>query len=144
MRALMAEFSIPIRVYIEDTDAGGIVYYVNYLKFMERVRTEFVRHLGFQHNRLMEENILFVVHSAEVKYLTPARIDQQLTAALTIQTLGKASIVFAQHVRRADTQQILCQASIKVACVNPATFKPRSFSQPMAEALKRYQEEVTP
>lgn len=140
----MAEFSIPIRVYIEDTDAGGIVYYVNYLKFMERVRTEFVRYLGFQHNTLMAENFLFVVHSADVKYLTPARIDQQLIAALKIQQLGKASIVFEQQVRRADDQQVLCQATIKVACVNPTTFKPRSFSPAMGEALQRYQEEVTP
>ncbi|HET8705989.1 MAG TPA: tol-pal system-associated acyl-CoA thioesterase [Pseudomonadales bacterium] len=144
MRALMTEFSIPIRVYIEDTDAGGIVYYVNYLKFMERVRTEFIRHLGFQHNKLMEENLLFVVHSADVKYLSPARIDQQLVSVLQIQALGKASIVFAQQVKRADTQQILCQAIIKVACVNPTTFKPRSISPVLAEALKRYQEEVTP
>lgn len=144
MRALMTEFSIPIRVYFEDTDAGGIVYHGNYLKFMERARTEFIRHLGFQHRTLMEENILFVVHSADVKYLLPARIDQQLISVLQIQALGKASIDFMQEIRCAATQQTACRAIVKVACVNPTTFKPRSFGPVMAAALKRYQEEVTP
>ena len=74
------EFTLPVRVYIEDTDAGGIVYYVNYLKFMERARTEFMRTLGYQHYVLADENFQFVVHSANVQYRQPARIDDALVA----------------------------------------------------------------
>ncbi|EKF73987.1 hypothetical protein A11A3_10791 [Alcanivorax hongdengensis A-11-3] len=117
-----AEFTLPVRVYIEDTDAGGIVYYVNYLKFMERARTEFMRGLGYQHYALADQNFQFVVHSAEVLYKQPARIDDALTVSARIEKLGRAALVFDQQVRRDG--QLLCQARIKVACVSADTLKP--------------------
>ncbi|MDX1803126.1 MAG: tol-pal system-associated acyl-CoA thioesterase [Alcanivorax sp.] len=117
-----AEFTLPVRVYIEDTDAGGIVYYVNYLKFMERARTEYLRSLGYQHYALAGKNFQFVVHSAEVAYRRPARIDDALTVSATIEKLGRAALVFDQQVRRDG--ELLCQARIKVACVSADTLKP--------------------
>ena len=119
------EFTLPVRVYIEDTDAGGIVYYVNYLKFMERARTEFLRTLGYQHYALADENFQFVVHSANVQYRQPARIDDALTVTATLKKLGKATLFFDQQVRKAGT--LICQAEIKVACVSADTLKPAAI-----------------
>lgn len=116
------EFTLPVRVYIEDTDAGGIVYYVNYLKFMERARTEFMRTLGYQHYVLAEESFQFVVHSANVQYRQPARIDDALVVTARLKQLGRATLWFDQQVRRDET--LLCQADIKVACVNADTLRP--------------------
>jgi len=116
------EFTLPVRVYIEDTDAGGIVYYVNYLKFMERARTEFMRSLGYQHYVLADENFQFVVHSANVQYRQPARIDDALVVTARLKQLGKATLLFEQQVCRGET--LLCQADIKVACVNADTLRP--------------------
>lgn len=116
------EFTLPVRVYIEDTDAGGIVYYVNYLKFMERARTEYLRTLGYQHYALADDNFQFVVHSANVQYRQPARIDDALQVTARLKKLGKATLLFDQQVLRGST--LLCQADIKVACVAADTFKP--------------------
>ena len=116
------EFTLPVRVYIEDTDAGGIVYYVNYLKFMERARTEYLRTLGYQHYALADENFQFVVHSANVQYRHPARIDDALQVTARLEKLGKATLLFDQQVLRGNT--LLCQAAIKVACVTADTLKP--------------------
>ena len=119
------EFTLPVRVYIEDTDAGGIVYYVNYLKFMERACTEFLRRLGYQHYALADENFQFVVHSANVQYRQPARIDDALTVTATLKKLGKATLLFDQQVKKAET--LICQAQIKVACVSADTLKPTAI-----------------
>lgn len=116
------EFTLPVRVYIEDTDAGGIVYYVNYLKFMERARTEYLRTLGYQHYALADDNFQFVVHSANVQYRQPARIDDALMVTARLKKLGKATLLFEQQVLRGQT--LLCQADIKVACVTADTLKP--------------------
>lgn len=116
------EFTLPVRVYIEDTDAGGIVYYVNYLKFMERARTEFLRSLGYQHYALADANFQFVVHSANVVYRQPAKIDDSLTVSARLVELKRATLVFEQSVRRDST--LICQATIKVACVRADTLKP--------------------
>jgi len=116
------EFTLPVRVYIEDTDAGGIVYYVNYLKFMERARTEYLRTLGYQHYALADDNFQFVVHSANVQYRQPARIDDALQVTASLKKLGKATLLFDQQVLRGNT--VLCQADIKVACVTADTLRP--------------------
>lgn len=123
------EFSIPIRVYIEDTDAGGIVYYVNYLKFMERVRTELLRHLGFQHHTLANEGYQFVVHSANVKYSRPSRVDDALLSTAKVIKLGKTFILFNQQIKKSGDDKVLCQAEIKVACVDTVNLKPRAMSE---------------
>lgn len=127
------EFRLPLRVYIEDTDAGGIVYYVNYLKFMERARTEMLRTFGYQHYGLAAENFQFVVHSCEVRYLKPGRIDDQLEVSAEVVRLGRAAIDFKQTVERAG--DMLCQARIRVACVSADTFKPTALPAALHAAL---------
>jgi tol-pal system-associated acyl-CoA thioesterase len=98
---------------------------VNYLKFMERARTEFLRRLGYQHYALADENFQFVVHSANVQYRQPARIDDALTVTATLKKLGKATLLFDQQVKKAET--LICQAEIKVACVSADTLKPTAI-----------------
>lgn len=123
------EFTLPVRVYIEDTDAGGIVYYVNYLKFMERARTEWLRALGFQHYTLLGEDFLFVVRRAEIDYVRPARIDDELVVGAAVERLGRASLKFRQQVRRGS--ELLAAGVISVACVSKEKLAPR----PMPDAI---------
>ncbi|MBL4794128.1 MAG: tol-pal system-associated acyl-CoA thioesterase [Pseudomonadales bacterium] len=137
MESNCTDFSIPIRVYIEDTDAGGIVFYVNYLKFMERARTELMRHLGFQHYALAEEQYQFVVHSANVRYRSPARIDDELLSTAKIIKLANTYILFSQQVILANDGKVLCEGEIKVACVDSVTFKPRAMDQELKTVFKR-------
>lgn len=128
-------FALPLRVYIEDTDAGGIVYYVNYLKFMERARTEWLRTFGYQHYTLAEENYLFVVQSANVRYLTPARIDDELQVEVQLLKLGRASFVFLQRVMRGN--ELICEADVRVGCIQEDSFKPTSIPDDLYEKIKR-------
>ncbi|MEJ6655588.1 MAG: tol-pal system-associated acyl-CoA thioesterase [Pseudomonas sp.] len=117
-------FALRARVYFEDTDAGGIVYYVNYLKFMERARTELVRSLGFDQSALQRENIIFVVHSVSARYHAPACLDDELVVSAAVLELKRASVRFAQQVRRADGK-LLCEGEVLVACVSADQYKPR-------------------
>ena len=134
----MNEFQHPIRVYIEDTDAGGIVYYVNYLKYLERVRTELLRTLGYGKAAVIEKDLLLVVRKAEVDYLAAARLDDELIATATINRLARSYVVFHQEVRRAA--QIMCRAQIKVACVTAKgqTMQPTAMPTEVQEALASY------
>mgnify|MGYP000246905605 CR=1 FL=1 len=136
MNAALKPFDFPLRVYIEDTDAGGIVYYVNYLKFMERGRTELVRSLGFDKPALPQDDIQLVVHSAQVNYRQPAKLDDSLNVLTHITKLSRASLVFQQEVLRAE--ELMCEASIKVACVNAKTLKPMALPLTLYSALARY------
>lgn len=124
---MMNEFTLPVRVYYEDTDAGGVVYYVNYLKFMERARTEILRQAGLEQVKLARDNILFVVHSVAVNYLLPARLDDELLVRTQVVERGKATLFFKQQVVRLVDQTILCEGDVKVACVTADTFKPRAL-----------------
>ena len=119
------EFSIPIRVYIEDTDAGGIVYYVNYLKFMERSRTEFFRALGYHKPAILDEGLLLVVHSAQIDYHRSARLDDELSVPTGIIKLARTYVEFKQQVFR--NQELLCSGVVRVACVDAAVMKPRAI-----------------
>lgn len=110
-------FEWPIRVYYEDTDAGGIVYYANYLKFLERARTEWLRSLGIEQDTWLMHRIGFVVRQVQLDLLFPARFNDELIVTVVVERLGKASVIFAQKVMRKDGT-ILCQAQIKAACVN--------------------------
>lgn len=122
----MNVFSIPVRVYYEDTDAGGVVYYANYLKYFERARTEWLRALGFNQAELKErEQVIFAVRSAMLDFVAPGRLDDTLTATLAIDRIGNASLAFAQEVRRGDAT--LCRAGIKIACIDSASFKPKAI-----------------
>lgn len=120
-----APFAIPVRVYVEDTDAGGIVYYVNYLKFMERARTEWFRHQGFEKPALFRDNLMFVVHSLQVDYRRPARLDDALQVTARVVESGKTFFVMEQTVTRMD--ELLCAATVKVACVSRDSLKPSAI-----------------
>ncbi len=128
------EFSLPVRVYIEDTDAGGIVYYVNYLKFMERARTEMMRNHGFGKDYIFNHDLMFVVHDVAIKYLAPAQLDDDLEATALIEMLGGASMVLAQAVRRGD--QVLAQARVTIACVDREGVRPRRIPRDMIAELR--------
>ncbi|WP_028238520.1 tol-pal system-associated acyl-CoA thioesterase [Stutzerimonas azotifigens] len=123
------------RVYYEDTDAGGIVYYVNYLKFMERARTERLRHLGFAQSQLVGENLLFVVHSSEARYHAPARLDDELLVTAELVELNRASLRFHQQVRRAADDALLCDGHFTVACVRTDSLKPRAMPAALRAAF---------
>ena len=128
-----AEFSFDLRVYIEDTDAGGIVYYVNYLKYMERARTEYMRALGFGKDYIFNHDLMFVVRDAAVNYRTPAQLDDELQATVSIAQLRGASMVMRQTVRRGE--EMLAEATITIACVDRAGVKPRRIPADMAGRL---------
>lgn len=121
MRA--APFVWPVRVYWEDTDAGGVVYYANYLKFLERARSEWLRSLGWEQDRLrQEQGVVFVVRRAEIDYLAPARYNDQIEVRCVPKELGHASLVVAQAVERGGAA--LVRASVTLACVHAERFKP--------------------
>jgi acyl-CoA thioester hydrolase len=126
-------FTWTVRVYYEDTDAGGIVFYANYLKFFERARTEWLRAIGVGQDQLKhEENALFVVKSTQVDYHAPARLDDELKLTLDIEKIGRASVLFTQQAWRGE--QLLTSAHVKVGCVDAAGLRPRSL--PPAVAAK--------
>lgn len=128
----MSEFFWPLRVYIEDTDAGGIVYYVNYLKFMERARTECLRALGYDKQSIFNHDRMFVVTSANVNYYAPAQLDDELVVKTSATKVARSYIVMQQDVYRGE--QKLCGGEIKVACVD-RNMKPAAMPQAMREAL---------
>lgn len=124
----MAAFEWPIRVYWEDTDAGGIVYHANYLKFFERARTEWLRALGIDQHQLKAQNgVLFVVADAALRYVDSARLDDALSVTTELLAAGRASLRLRQRALRAAPQsagaQLLCQAIIRIGCVNAATLR---------------------
>lgn len=138
---MLPEFQLPLRVYIEDTDAGGIVYYVNYLKFMERARTEWLRSLGFDHYLVSAEPVFFVVRHAEVDYHQPARLDDALTACAEVTKIGRASLHFRQRILR-EGVEIAC-GLIEVACVDRNNLKPRALPSTLSALLTTALEKVT-
>jgi acyl-CoA thioester hydrolase len=128
-------FTWPVRVYYEDTDAGGIVFYANYLKFFERARTEWLRAAGINQQELIaSDNAGFVVKSATIDYHAPARLDDELRLTLVIEKLGRASVQFAQKAYKGDT--LLVEASVKVGCVDLATVRPRSLPEHVADKMR--------
>lgn len=125
-----------MRVYYEDTDAGGVVYYANYLKFMERARTEWLRTLGFEQDALSkEEGVIFAVRTLKVDFLKPGRFNDLLHATVSISHRGHASLTFAQAVARESTT--LCQAEVKVACLDARRFTPRSIPRRIVSEVER-------
>ncbi|MHB8455843.1 MAG: tol-pal system-associated acyl-CoA thioesterase [Acidiferrobacterales bacterium] len=121
---MSAAFSIPLRIYYEDTDAGGVVYYANYLRFMERARSEWLRSLGFEQDELSREpGVIFAVRAVRVDYLKPARFNDSLEVTVTLGRVGTASLVFGQDVRR--RAEVLCTGEIKIACLDAQRFSPQ-------------------
>lgn len=127
------EYCLPIRVYVEDTDAGGIVYYANYLKYIERARTELIRTLGYDKPALFN-GLLFVVHSVEIKYRKPAVLDDEILATAKLIKVSRTSFTIAQRVLRGD--DVLVDAEVKVACIDQETKRPAGIPSDMLEALK--------
>ena len=124
----MSEFIWQVRVYYEDTDAGGVVYYANYLAYMERARSEWLRTLGFDNQMLADQQgVIFAVRRASVDYLQPARLDELLDVSLILKKRGRASLLFEQQVRRGDV--LLCHGEILLACVDATSFKPTAIPQ---------------
>ena len=141
---MTAEFSLPIRVYIEDTDAGGIVYYVNYLKYLERARTELMRTFGLERAAVADAGWNFVVSDVSLSYREPAWLDDQLHATAVISAVGGATINFRQKVRRADA--VLVAGDIQIACVDRGTGRPTRLDAALrkqVEATLAATEEVT-
>ena len=127
------EFSLPLRVYIEDTDAGGIVYYVNYLKFMERSRTEFMRSLGFDKNFIFNNDLMFVVRDVAVTYLKPARLDDELMATAQVSQIKGATMTLRQSVRLAG--EVLAEGEVTIVCVSKSGMKPRRIPAVIREKI---------
>ena len=119
-------FSCNLRVYWEDTDAGGVVYYANYLNFMERCRTDWLRQLGIDQSRLRQERQLqFAVAGVSVNYLKPAVLDDEITVTAALSRLRGATMEFRQAVWRADVQ--LVEAEVRIACLDSVTLRPRGL-----------------
>jgi acyl-CoA thioester hydrolase len=132
----MKDFLWPVRVYYEDTDSGGVVYYANYLKFMERGRTEWLRSLGFEQDELREkEGVLFAVRKVGVEFRSPARFNDALQVSVRIISRGKASLGFRQEIRSAADGRLLCDGEIKVACVDASSFRPIPIPQALLSVI---------
>jgi len=117
-------FSHALRVYWEDTDAGGVVFFANYLMFFERARTEWLRAVGFAQQRLRDDTgAIFVVADTSVRYVAPARLDDLLEISVHIAEAGRASLSFRQEARRAGA--LLAEGTIRIGCVDAGTFRPR-------------------
>ena len=132
-------FSWPVRVYWEDTDAGGIVYYANYLKFFERARTEWLRSLGLAQRVLRDSSGgMFVVSDAQVRYLQPARLDDELLVTARPQDVGRASMTIQQQalLKTPAENILLCEATIRVGWVHATSYKPARIPPTLLEILK--------
>lgn len=137
-----AAFTHSVRVYWEDTDAGGVVFYANYLKFFERARTEWLRALGVGQQALRETTgAIFVVSDTALRYLAPARLDDLLTVTVQAVETGRVSMTLQQQVWRHNADAapplLLCEGSIRIGCVDAQTLRPRRFPEPITQALNQ-------
>ncbi|MES1196481.1 MAG: tol-pal system-associated acyl-CoA thioesterase, partial [Steroidobacter sp.] len=133
------EFVFPCRVYWEDTDGGGVVYYANYLKFMERARTEWLRSLGFEQTILREQyGVLLVVARVEANFRRSARLDDLLQVGCRVIECGKASVSFEQKIYRGEGDELLLDGVTRVGCIDAVTFKPEPLPGMIGQALERY------
>lgn len=124
----MKSFIWPVRVYYEDTDAGGVVFYANYLKFFERARTEMLRAMGYEQDELIaNEGIIFAVRSVQVDYLSPARFNEQLQVSAKVVLAKKASITFEQVITRDD--DVLCKGNVRIACLDAQNMRPKAIPE---------------
>ena len=130
----MTDYRFSIRVYWEDTDAGGVVFYANYLKFFERARTEWLRALGFGQQRLKDdEGVMFVVSHTAVSYLKPARLDDELELTVSVRHAGRASFTIAQQAWCDGS--LLAEGEIRIGCVDAGTFRPQRIPSPILERI---------
>ncbi|ROZ75828.1 tol-pal system-associated acyl-CoA thioesterase [Ramlibacter sp. WS9] len=131
-------FEFPVRVYWEDTDAGGIVFYANYLKFFERARTEWLRSLGVEQSKLRETSGgIFVVGETSVRYHRPARLDDELLVTASIREAGRASLIIAQQALLRASKALLAEGTIRIGWVEAQSLKPARIPPIILEALKQ-------
>ena len=138
-------FALPIRVYWEDTDAGGIVFYANYLKYMERARTEWLRSLGIAQRRLREETGgQFVVSETQLKYHLPARLDDELAVTAELHQMGRAALTIGQRVlSAAPSAALLCDGTIRIGWVDATTLRPARMPALVTGTLERHLRSTT-
>ncbi len=130
-------FAIDIRVYYEDTDAGGVVYYANYLRFMERARTEWLRARGIELDRVAaQQGVLFAVRSIQVNYVKPARLNDSLAVSVSLENCGRASMSLYQEVRKADMS--VCSGNVEIVCVDAENFNPRRIPPHIVTAVSEW------
>lgn len=130
----MQTFNWPVRVYYEDTDAGGVVFYANYLKFFERARTEMLRSMGFEQDRLIDEQgIIFVVRSIQIDYLMPARFNEQINVSAIVTLAKKASLIFEQTITRGS--DMLCTGTVRIACLDSKNMRPKAIPDILFRAI---------
>ena len=128
--------NLTVRVYYEDTDAGGVVYYANYLKYVERARTEYLRELGFEQINLLENyGMVFIVKSVEANYLSPAFLDDLIEVETVIEKVNHASLIFTQKIVNIDKSTVLFNAIVKVVSVFKNNLKPCALPQEILEKL---------
>ena len=128
-------FSLPIRIYFEDTDSGGVVYHSNYLKFMERARTEWLSALGIDQSHLKQDkHIIFVVHRIDIQYKLPARFNDNLIVKSELKDIGSSKIEFRQMIYREN--EMLIDASVDVACIDSEKFKPVRIPPTIKQAME--------
>ena len=138
----MSAFCLPVRVYYEDTDAAGVVYYANYLRFIERARTDWLRTLGVDQRTLMESGgIAFAVRSLEADYLKPARLDDDLVVISTLEAVGRAQVVFRQNVLRGE--ELLFSARVRVVSFDPLTAKAAAIPKAIQDKFKALEKVVS-
>lgn len=131
-------FSWPVRVYWEDTDGGGIVFYANYLRFFERARTEWLRSLGIgQHDLRDRTGGMFVVGETSLRYLKPARLDDELLVTAEVKETGRASLIMTQQALRPATHDLLCEGTIRIGWVASGTLQPARIPAAILEALQK-------
>jgi acyl-CoA thioester hydrolase len=134
-QAAPADFRATMRIYWEDTDAAGIVFYANYLKFFERARTEWLRGLGFGQEALRTQaNIAFIVSETRLRYRRPARLDDVIDVSVAVAHLGQASLEIAQEARRAG--ELLADGTIRIGCVELGTFKPCRIPNEIRDSIR--------
>ena len=125
-----------IRIYLEDTDAGGIVYHTSYLRFMERARTEMLRVGGFEQSRTFEDDLSFVLHSMQLRFHAPAKLDDEVEVSCDLIEHRGASLSFKQRVISALTQQVHCEADVVVACIQLESKRPRRIPKELVARLQ--------
>jgi tol-pal system-associated acyl-CoA thioesterase len=131
------ELDLSVRVYIEDTDAGGIVYYANYLKFMERARTEMLRTAGLEQSTTFEQELSFVVYEMSLKFIKPAQLDDLLQVECRLLEVRAASLLFQQCLRKVDSDEVCCEAEVSVACINLKNHRPRRIPPELRASLSQ-------
>ena len=130
----MTIFHWPVRVYYEDTDAGGVVFYANYLKFFERARTEMLRSMGFEQDQLItEQKLVFVVRSVQIDYLKPARFNEAIDVTAEVTLAKKVSLNFEQIITRDG--DVLCKGNVRIACLDIETMKPKTIPEDLLQQL---------